>query len=57
MFQLFSQLQTIATDVEIKLQLWTLMKIYVKTIFNMTQLQEKEIKSKRKEFQIIFCDR
>lgn len=56
MSQQFSQHLITVTDVVIKLQSWMLMKIYVKIIYNMIQHPVKVIKSKRKEYQIIFYD-
>jgi len=52
-YQLFFLHQIIVIDVEIWLQLWMLMRLLSKHIFNMTQPQEKETKYLRKEFQII----
>lgn len=56
-YQLYSRLQTIATDVETRLQLWMLTRIYAKIISNTILLQEKETKWKRKGFPIISYDR
>lgn len=56
MLQQFSQLQTIVIDVGIKQLLWMLMRILDKITFNLTQLLEKEMKWKRKEFQTISFD-
>lgn len=56
MFQQSFQLQTIVTDVEIKLLLWMLMKTSDKTTFNSTQHQEKEMRLRRREYQIISFD-
>ncbi len=56
MYLLSSLPLTIVTDVEIKQQLWMWMKIFVKITYSMIQPQEKEMKYKRKEFQIIFYD-
>ena len=49
-----SLLLTIVTDVEIKQQLWMWMKVFVKIAYSM--IQEKEMKYKGKELQIISYD-
>ena len=56
MFQQSFQLQTIVTDAEIKLLLWMSMKTSDKTTFNSTQHQEKEMRLRRREYQIISFD-
>ena len=51
-----SQRPTIATDAETRLPSWMSMRISDRTTFNSILLQEKETKSKRKEFRIISFD-
>lgn len=55
-FQQSSQLQTIVTDAEIRLLSWMLTRTSDKITFNSTLLQEKEMKLRKRGFQIISFD-
>lgn len=55
-YQLYFQLQTTVTDVAIKQQSWMWIKTSNKHILLTIQLRAKIVRSKRKEFPIIFCD-
>lgn len=55
-FQQSSQLPTIVIDAEIRLLSWMSTKTSDKTTFNSTLLQEKEMKLRKRGFQIISFD-
>lgn len=57
MYRPFSLLPTIATAAETKQPSWMWTRTWDKTIFSMTLLLAKAMKWRRKESQIIFCDR